>query len=105
MVTQVNQIDFGGVLLAESELREGMVRNAKLAGDLMTTLGLDYLVPHPNSARRVAILPFTAAVTRDPSLVILPVLHYMNADPISGKYQKEADGALPQSNGESGTCA
>lgn len=95
MVSQVGQIDFESVLLDEAEMREGMVRNAKLAGDLMTSLGVDYLVPGPTLSVRFAILPHTAAIIQDPYRVVLPVLHYANADPVSGQYQKGADGSTP----------
>jgi hypothetical protein len=95
MVSQVAQLDFGGVLVEEAELRELMVLNVKSAGELVTTLGLDCLVPEPGLVARFAILPFTTAISQDPSLVILPILDYINADVISGRYQKNPDGSIP----------
>lgn len=95
MDMQIRNLNFRGVLLEESELQEGLVRHAKLAGELMRTLDLDCLAPDPNAAARFAILPFTAASTQDPCLVILPILHYLNADRLSGKYAKDATGSYP----------
>jgi len=95
MATQIGRLNFQGVLLEETELREGLIRNAKFAEELMTTLGLDYLVPDQESAVRFAILPFNAVVHKDPYLIILPVLHYVNADRITGKYTKDAGGSFP----------
>ena len=95
MATQVRQVDFRGVLLEEEELREGMDRNAQATEDLMKSLRLDHLVPDGQLAVRFAILPFTAAIIQDPHRVILPVIHYANADPGSGDYQKNADRSTP----------
>ena len=95
MIAQVGQLDFKGVLLQEAELRERMVRNAQLTEDLIKSLGLDHLVPGGQPAVRFAILRFTSAIIKDPPRMLVPVIHYANADPVSGDYQKNADGATP----------
>jgi hypothetical protein len=95
METQIRNLNFKGVLLEEADLKEGLVRQANLAGELMATLGPDCLVPERVSALRFAILPFAAAVTEDPCLVILPILHYVNADRLSGRYERSAAGSFP----------
>jgi len=41
MATQIGQLNFTGVLLEESELREGLIRNAKLAEDPITNVASD----------------------------------------------------------------
>jgi hypothetical protein len=92
MTEQVARLDFRGVLLEEADLKEGMVRNAELAVDLMTTLDLDHLLPNEGLAVRFAVLPSPAITIDDPNRAIIPVLHYTNADAASGKYEKEAHG-------------
>ena len=62
----------------------------------MKGLGVDCLVPDRVKAARFAILPFRTATVTNPFRIIVPVVHYTNADPDTGKYQKVADGsALP----------
>ena len=72
-----------------------MARNAQLTEDLMKSFGLDLIVPGEQLAVRFAILRFTAAIIKDPHRVVVPVIHYANADPVSGNYQKNADGSTP----------
>jgi hypothetical protein len=95
MDQQLRQIDFRGVLLDESDLREGAVRIAEKSRDLMKTLGLDYVAAAPGRAIRFAILPLKTASIDNPARVIVPVLQYLNADLVSGKYAKNADGLMP----------
>jgi hypothetical protein len=95
MATQIGQLNFRGVLLEESELREKLLNHLKRAGDLIKALGVEPLVQEPESAVRFSILPFTAVVNKDPYLIILPVLHYVNADRTTGKYTKDAGCSFP----------
>ena len=94
MVGHAARISFEGVLLEESSVAD---RNARATvTERMKGLGLDCLMPDCVKAARFAILPFRTATVTNPFRIIVPVVHYTNADPDTGKYQKVADGsALP----------
>ena len=63
--------------------------------ELMRGLALDYPVAEVGKSVRFAILPaFTAAAVADPHCVIVPILHYLNAN-ANGHYRKEVDGSFP----------
>jgi hypothetical protein len=95
LVEQAKQLDFKVVFLEEQELAERYQAVVEADKTLMQGLGLEPLLSAPGEAARFSILPFQVALTKDPRRVILPVLHYVNADPVSGKYQKGADGSVP----------
>ena len=95
MVEQVTKLDFSGVFLEEQELPERYLAVVEANKALMETLGLELLLPAPGAAARFSILPFQVAIIEHPYRVVLPVLHYTNADPISGRYQKGTDGTTP----------
>jgi hypothetical protein len=94
MAQQLAPIDFSGVFLEETDLRDGLQQLAETNANLMASLGLDHLVPDQDRAVRFAILPFRGATSKEPNRIILPVVHYLNADPISGKYS--VDGSTPE---------
>lgn len=58
-------------------------------------LGLNAILCSPGKAPRFAVLPSKVAVAGEPSCVIVPVLHYLSADPVDGKYRKGPDGSMP----------
>jgi hypothetical protein len=95
LVEQAKQLDFQGVFLEEQELTERYP--AVVEGDkiLMKSLGLEPLLPAPGETVRFSMFPIQVALTKDPNRVVSPVLRYTNADPISGKYQKNPDGSIP----------
>jgi hypothetical protein len=95
LVDQAKNIDFSGVFLEEQELAERYLTVVEADNVLMQSLGVEPLLPAPGVAARFSILPFQVAITKDPHRVVLPVLHYTNADQVSGKYQKGADGSVP----------
>jgi hypothetical protein len=95
IVAQAQKLDFSGVFLEEEELKERYLAVVEADKDLMQRLGLEPLQPAPGTAARFSIPPFQVAITKDPDRVVLLVLHYANADPVSGKYQKNADGSFP----------
>ncbi|MFI5117165.1 MAG: hypothetical protein ACHP8B_10765 [Terriglobales bacterium] len=96
MVADAAGISFEGVLLEEPSVTDRNAR-AKVAkvNERMKGLGLDCLVPDRDKAARFAILPFRAATVGNPLRIIVPVLHYTNADPDTGKYRMVADGSAP----------
>ena len=62
-----------------------------------TCLDLNFIVPEAGRPVRFAILPCDLEVVdleRDASVVV-PVIHYTNADPTTGKYTKTPDGTFP----------
>ena len=61
----------------------------------VNALGLDCLTVERAKQVRFSILPFKTATLANSCVVILPVIHYMNADPVTGRYDKNADGSLP----------
>jgi len=62
--------------------------------DFMTSLGLEVLLTECGKTARFAILPFPAASVSDPSCIIVPILHYVNAD-ADGRYIKDDNGSVP----------
>jgi hypothetical protein len=60
---------------------------------VVADLGLEP-ISSSRGAVRFAMLPGKAAVVQNSSAVIA-VLHYLNADPATGKYSKGADGSMP----------
>jgi hypothetical protein len=60
----------------------------------VNALGLDCLTVERGKGVRFSILPFKTAILAN-SCVILPVVHYLNADPVTGRYDKNAEGSLP----------
>jgi hypothetical protein len=91
MIVDAAGISFEGVLLEESSVAD---RNARATvTERMKGLGLDCLVPDRDKAARFAILPFRAATVTNPLRILVPVVHYTNADRDTGKYQKVADGS------------
>jgi hypothetical protein len=95
LVDQAKTIDFSGVFLEERELRERYPALVEADKALMQRLGLKILQPAPGTAARFSILPFQVAITKDPDRIVLTVLAYLNADPVSGKYPKGVDGFVP----------
>ncbi len=63
--------------------------------ELMNALGLDHPVAEQGKAARFAILLSPAAVVSDPACIIVPVIHYINADANDGRYRKNDDGTVP----------
>jgi hypothetical protein len=61
----------------------------------MEGLGLKPLLPASGEAVRFSILPFQVAAIDKPCRAIVPAVHYLNADPTSGKYVKLPDGSSP----------
>jgi hypothetical protein len=92
MTKQVEQIDFHNVLLEREDLPAAYARSLESTRQLMTALGLAPLIPDQGKALRFAIVPATVAIVSDPYRVILPVVNYTNADPVSGKYEMSATG-------------
>jgi hypothetical protein len=101
MVEQAKRLDFEGVFLEEHELREKLPRILEADKALMENLGLKPLLPLPGEAVRFSIVPFKVAATDDPYRAIVPVVHYLNADP-SGKYVNRPDGSPPPIEWETG---
>jgi len=62
---------------------------------IVADLGLNPIKCSPEKAVRFAILPTKAAVVMESSRVVVPVLHYLNANPADGKYKKTTDGSMP----------
>jgi len=58
----------------------------------VNALGLDCLTVERGKGVRFSILPCKTAILAN-TCVILPVVHYLNADQITGRYDKNADGA------------
>jgi len=61
----------------------------------VNALGLDCLAVERDRRIRFSILPFKTATLANSFVVILPVVHYLNADPVSGRYEMNADGTAP----------
>jgi len=61
----------------------------------VNTLGLKCLTVEGDERVRFSILPFKTATLANSFVVILPVVHYLNADPVTGRYEKNADGSGP----------
>jgi hypothetical protein len=95
MVDQAKRLDFNDVLLEEQDLTKIYPRVVESDKTLMQSLGLEPLLPELGKVVRVSILPFAAATTSAPYRVIVPVVHYLNADPVSGRYKKLPDGSFP----------
>jgi hypothetical protein len=95
VVAQVAQIDFAGVLLEPEELQSRLDAFTTETDRLMRSVGIDCLVSEQGKATRFAIIPMRAAILADPFRAIAPVVHYVNANPATGKYLKQADGSLP----------
>jgi hypothetical protein len=66
---------------------------AKIA-ELMKSMALEFPAAEEGKAARVAILLSPAAVVSDPTCIIVPVIHYVNAD-ADGHYRKNDDGSVP----------
>lgn len=66
----------------------------------VNALGLDCLTVERAKRVRFSILPFKTATLANSCVVILPVVHYVNADPVTGRYDKNADGSLPPTEWE-----
>jgi hypothetical protein len=77
------------------ELVVGTLDYAGRMEQVVADLGLKSIRPLPGKAVRFAILPGKAAVIRKSSWIVMPVLHYLNADPSNGNYAKRADGSMP----------
>ena len=95
MVDHAKRLDFNGVFLDEQDLTEIYPRVVESDKALMQSLGLEPLLPELGKVVRVSILPFAAATTRAPYRAIVPVVHYLNADSVSGRYTKLPDGSFP----------
>lgn len=95
LVEQAKQVDFTDVLLEEHELAARLPRIFEADKTLMEGLGLKPLLPASGRAVRFCILPFQVAAIDKPCKVIVPAVHYLNADPTSGKYVKLPDGSSP----------
>lgn len=95
LVDQAKRLDFNGVFLEEQELTERYPRVVEADEALMQSLGLKPLLPVQGKAVRFSILPFTAAAISANYRAIVPVVHYLNADPASGKYEKQPSGSAP----------
>jgi hypothetical protein len=102
MVEQAKGLDFSGVFLEEQELRERYAAVVEADKALMQSLGVELLLPAPGEAVRFSILPFKVAAINDPYRAILPVVHYLNADPTSGKYVNRPDCSDPPIEWETG---
>ena len=87
------------------ELIVGTLDHTRKMEQIVAELGLNPVTCTPGKAARIAILPSKVAVVSDSSCVIVPVLHYLNADPASGKYTKGADGTMPPIEYELGYLA
>jgi hypothetical protein len=94
LVAQAKQLDFAGVFLEEKELTERYPAVVEADNALMRSLGLEPLLLVAGEAVRFSMLPFQVALAEDSHRVVAPVLHYANADPISGKYPKNPDGSI-----------
>jgi hypothetical protein len=66
---------------------------ARITG-FMESLGLDLPVAEEGKAVRFAILLSRAAAVADPACLIVPILHYVNAD-ADGHYRKDDTGSVP----------
>jgi hypothetical protein len=95
LVDQAKRLDFKGVFLEERELTERHARVVEADEALMQSLGVEPLFPVHGKAVRFAILPFAVATISANCRAIVPVVHYLNADPISGTYKKQPDGSVP----------
>ena len=95
MVDQAKRLDFNDVFLEEQDLTKIYPRVVESDKTLMQSLGLEHLLPELGKVVRVSILPFAVAITSAPCRVIVPVVHYLNADPVSGRYTKLPDGSFP----------
>src|SRR5208282_3064370 len=63
-----------------------------------TRLDLNFIVPEPGRPARFAILScdLLDVINLDQDMsVILPIVHYTNADATTGKYMKNPDGSFP----------
>jgi hypothetical protein len=60
------------------------------------------LLPASGEAVRLSILPFKALAINAPFRVIVPVVHYLDADPTSGKYVNRPDCSDPPIELETG---
>ena len=66
----------------------------------VNALGLDCLAVERAKGVRFSILPFKTATLANSCVAIVPVVHYLNADPVTGRYDKSADGSLPPAKWE-----
>jgi len=73
----------------------GTFDHAGRMNQVVADLGLNPIRSSPGQAVRFAILPGKAAVVGKLSYMVIPVLHYLNADPSNGKYTKTTDGSMP----------
>jgi|ERR1700733_4123504 len=62
--------------------------------EFMQSLGLDFPAAEEGKASRFAILPSRAAAVAEPACLIVPILHYVNAD-ADGHYWKDGTGSIP----------
>jgi hypothetical protein len=76
------------------ELVLGTLDYAGTMEQAVAELGLDPLTCSPGEAARFAMLPGKAAVIGNSSCVIVPVLRYLNADPVTGRYELKADSPM-----------
>lgn len=80
-------LDFMGVFLERQELIDTFPQIIEADKALIRSFGLEPLPIEPGKALRISILPLSAASFKgNPHRIITPVLHYVNADPTSGKY-------------------
>jgi len=59
----------------------------------VNALGLNCLTAEPDGLVRFSILPCKTATLSNSCVVILPVVQYLNANPVNGRYDKNADGS------------
>ncbi|HEX4785156.1 MAG TPA: hypothetical protein VH350_12485 [Candidatus Sulfotelmatobacter sp.] len=92
MVENGKQLHFVGVFLEKQELIDKFPQVIEADKTLIRKFGLEPLPIEPTKSLRISILSLKAAsISDDPQRIILPVLHYVNADPNSGKYAKQDD--------------
>ena len=86
------QLHFAGVFLERQELIDKFPQIIEADKTLIRKFGLEPLPIEPTKTLRISMLSLKAAsINDDPQRIILPVLHYLNADPSSGKYAKQDD--------------
>ena len=94
MAESAKQLDFEGVFLERQELLDKFPQVIEADKALIRSWGLEPLPIEPDKTLRISILLLKAVCVNDPHRIIIPVLHYLNADPSSGKYAKQENDSV-----------
>jgi hypothetical protein len=95
MTESAKQLDFEGVFLERQELIDKFPHVIEADKALIRSFGLEPLPIEAGKTLRISILPLKAGINDAPHRIIIPVLHYVNADPTSGKYAQDGESPIP----------